>query len=193
MKKEHLPGKVHVKGTMLHAHLNWLETKTGKGKAAAAVSPLLQGDDLAVVVPGVLANAWITLKSLVAVDRAIASAAKMTGDTVFRELGRYSATSNLAGVYKSFVAGEPHKFFEKQARLHSLFQDFGRSEYEVKGPREGRLRLHDYVEFSPVFCGSATGYYEGALQTMKAPGPVIVREIRCACSGDPVCEFEIRF
>ena len=191
MKKEHLPGKVQVKGTMLHAHLDWLTKRVPD--RAAAIKPHLPADLFRAVVPGVLATAWIPLKTLVAVDRAIARAGRGDADQTFRELGRHSAVSNLAGVYASFVTDEPHRFFEKQTRLHARFQDFGRSVYEVVSPREGRLTLEEYVEYSPVFCLSAVGYYIGALETMKAPGPIEVRETKCVCSGDRSCVFLIKF
>ncbi|MEO6402216.1 MAG: hypothetical protein ABIP62_09410 [Vicinamibacteria bacterium] len=191
MKTEHLPGKVQVKGTMLQAHLEWLSKQVPD--RIVALKPHLPDDVFKLVSHGVLATSWITLKTLITVDRAIAKAARNETDQTFRELGRHSATSNLQGVYSGFVTEEPHRFFDRQSRLHSRFQDFGRSLYEVVSPREGRLTLEDYLEYSPVFCLSAVGYYVGALETMKVPGPIDVRETKCVCSGDPACVFQIKF
>jgi len=188
-ENEHLAGQAQVKGTMVQAHLNWLKTKDLDPTTALAKH--LPPDLARLVTHTVLATTWIPLQSLVAVDRAIAAACKENSDDVFRELGRYSATSNLAGVYAGFVSGEPHRFFEKQARLHDRFQNFGASSYKEVGPRAGQMRLTNYVEYSPVFCLSAVGYYQGALETMKAPGPIRVRETECTCSGDPACVFDI--
>ena len=64
------------------------------------------------------------------IDRAIATAVGGPAGEVFRELGRHSASLNLGGVYRSFVAEEPHRFFEQTALLHGRFQTFGRSAYE---------------------------------------------------------------
>lgn len=190
-KREHLPGRVQVKGTMLHAHLDWLAKKGPQ--PAAALLPALSPECQRAISPGILATDWITLAHLIAIDRAIARLSGRRPEDVFRELGHHSAVANLAGVYKSYVADEPHRFFEGQARLHGRFQDFGRSVYEKVGERSGRIRLEEYVEYSPAFCLSAVGYYKGVLETMHVPGPVGVLETQCTCAGDPVCSFELRW
>lgn len=188
-KREHLTGAAQVKGTMIQAHLNWL-AKRGLDPATA-LAPHLPKETAKLVAHSVLATSWVPLASLIAVDRAIATVAKGNPDDVFRELGRFSATSNLSGIYSGFVSDEPHRFFAKQARLHELFQDFGASIYKELGPRAGQMRLTKYTEYSPVFCLSAIGYYQGALETMKAPGPIRVRETSCTCAGDEACVFDL--
>lgn len=188
-KREHLPGVVQVKGTMIQAHLDWLR-KQGIEPSTALVTHL-SPDAAKIVAHSVLATSWVPLRSLIEVDRAIAAVVKRSSDDVFRELGRFSATSNLSGVYAGFVSDEPHRFFEKQARLHGRFQDFGASSYQAAGPRAGRMQLSNYVEYSPVFCLSAVGYYQGALETMKAPGPIKVVETLCTCAGDETCSFDL--
>ena len=80
--------------------------------------------------------------------------------------------------------------FDRGVRLHDRFQNFGHAEYEKTGERAGRIRLTDYYEYSPVFCASGMGYYEGALTLMKVPGPVKVFESLCQCAGDPACLYE---
>ncbi len=191
IKREHLPGRVQVKGTMLHAHLDWL-AKQAK-LPATALLPHLSPECQRLISVGILATDWIRLAQLVAIDHAVAKVSGRAPEEVFRELGHHSAVANLAGVYKSFVADEPHRFFEGQARLHGRFQDFGRSVYEKVGERSGRIRLEEYVEYSPVFCLSAVGYYQGALETMHVPGPIGVAETLCTCAGDPTCTFELRW
>jgi hypothetical protein len=174
---------------MLRAHLAWAAARPG-GDAAAAVSGLdaecrrLAGGEF-------LDTDWVPFHRLVQIDRALAAAAAMPPEQVFRELGGHSATLNLAGAYKSFVAEEPHRFFEKAARLNDRFQNFGRCAYEMRGERHGRMRHEGYEEYSPVYCASALGYYEGALKLMNVPGPVHVFEISCQCAGDPACVFDL--
>ena len=188
-KSEHLTGQAQIKGTMLLAHLDWLR-KQGKDPATALV-PLLAPDVAQILTRSILATAWISLRSLIAVDRAIATVVNTPGEDVFRELGRFSASSNLAGVYAAFATAEPHRFFTRQAMLHDRFQNFGASAYQEAGPRAGVMRLTKYTEYSPVFCLSAVGYYQGALETMKAPGPIRIRESECTCAGDEACTFEV--
>jgi hypothetical protein len=190
-KREHLVGAAQVKGTMIQAHLAWLRSQ-GLDPGTTLL-PHLAPDLAKLVTQGVLATAWVPLASLVAVDRAIAAAAMRSPDDVFRELGRSSAVSNLTSVYAGFVSEEPHRFFEKQARLHDRFQNFGASTYTVVGPRAGKMQLSGYTEYSPVFCLSAKGYYQGALETMKVPGPIRVRETRCVCGGDEECVFDLEW
>ena len=40
-------------------------------------------------------------------------------------------------------------------------------------------------------CRSAAGYYEGALEMMKVPGPIKVQETACQCAGDDACVFDL--
>ena len=188
-KREHLTGAAQVKGTMIQAHLNWI-AKRGIDPATALAAHL-PAEAAKLVSHAVLATSWVPLSSLIAVDRAIATVAKGNPDDVFRELGRFSATTNLSGIYAGFVSDEPHRFFEKQARLHDRFQNFGASTYKELGPRAGQMRLTKYTEYSPVYCLSAAGYYQGALETMKAPGPIRVRETSCTCAGDEACVFDL--
>jgi len=190
-KSEHLTGQAQIKGTMLLAHLAWLKNQ-GVDPGTALV-PLLAPEVAQIVTRSILATAWISLRSLIAVDRTIAAVVKTPSDDVFRELGRFSANSNLAGVYAAFATAEPHRFFTRQAMLHDRFQNFGASEYQEMGPRAGVMRLTKYTEYSPVFCLSAVGYYQGALETMKAPGPLRIRESECTCAGDEACTFEINW
>lgn len=187
-RHEKLGDQAAVKGTMLRAHLAWAAGRQGVAAAAASrVEPgcrrLAQGD--------FLDTDWVPFRCLVEIDRALAAAAAMPPEQAFRELGGHSATLNLAGVYKSFVADEPHRFLEKSARLHDRFQNFGRCAYEPLGERHGRMRHEGYDEYSPVYCASGLGYYEGALLMMKAPGPVHVFELSCQCAGDAACVFDL--
>lgn len=188
-KREHLTGRAQIKWTMLLAHLDWLKQQgIDPGKALA---PLLPPDVAQNVTHSIPPTPWIALRSLIAVDRAIAAVVKRPSDDVYRELGRFSAVSNLARAYASFASADPHRFFTQQATLHQTFQNFGTSAYEEKGPRRGVMRLTRYSEYSPVFCLSAVGYYQGALETMKAPGPIRIHEAECTCAGDAACTFEL--
>lgn len=188
-KKEKLGNTAAVKGTMVQAHLAWAKERLGD--VTARVQPLLHPECLGLVTKSLLVTEWFPLRCLVEVDRAIASLAGGVPEDVFHHLGRHSAELNLGGVYKSFVAEEPHRFFEQMALLHNRFQNFGRCAYEKAGERAGRIRIEGYSEYSPVYCASGLGYYEGALHMMKVPGPVHALEASCQCAGDPVCLYEL--
>ena len=157
-KSELLTGQAQIRWTMLRAHLDWLKEQ-GVDPSAALVSHL-PPDVAQNITRSIALSPWVSLRSLIAVDRAIAAVVKMPSDQVYRELGRFSATSNLGGVYSAFASADPHQFFTKQAMLHRSFQNFGASAYQEKSPRAGVMRLTKYTEYSPVFCLSAVGYYQ---------------------------------
>lgn len=188
-RQEKLGDKAAVKATMLLAHLEW--AKTHLPDLAKALEPHLEGECAVFVNAPVLATAWVPLRCLVAIDRAIARVSGAPADQTYRDLGRHSATLNLSGVYRSYVAGEPHAFFEKVSQLHGRFQNFGRARYERLGERSGRTTLEGYDEYSPVFCAGSLGYCEEALRLMFVPGPIQVVEASCQCAGDPACVFQL--
>jgi predicted hydrocarbon binding protein len=187
-RQEKLGDQAAVKGTMLHAHLAWAAARPG---GAAAATDALEAECRRLAAGGFLDTDWVPFRCLVQIDRALAAAAGMPPEQVFREMGEHSATLNLSGAYKSFVAEEPHRFFEKAARLNDRFQNFGRCSYERRDERHGRMRHEGYEEYSPVYCASALGYYAGALRLMRVPGPVHVFEVSCQCAGDQACVFDL--
>jgi hypothetical protein len=75
--------------------------------------------------------------------------------------------------------------------LHGRFQSFGRPVYERTGERSGTIRIEGCDQYSPVYCASALGYYEGALRMMHVPGPVRAEESSCQCAGDAVCRYTL--
>jgi hypothetical protein len=188
-RREKLGFQAAVKGTMLHAHLAWAAARPRADPAGPV--PTLAAECLRLMRGEFLDTDWVPFRCLVQIDRALAAASGMPHEQAFREMGEHSAALNLSGAYKSFVAEEPHRFFEKAARLNDRFQNFGSCGYEMRGARHGRMRHEGYEEYSPVYCASALGYFEGALKLMKVPGPVHVFEISCQCAGEPACVFDL--
>jgi len=179
-----------VKGTMLLAHIAWARERLG-AEPGPRIRAALGPEAAKLVDRGVLATDWIPFSSLIEVDRALASEVGGHADEAYEEMGYHSASQNLGGVYRQFVAEDPHRFFEQMALLHRRFQNFGHCEYERSTPRSGVIRVEDCEAFSPVYCASARGYYEGALVTMGISDSVRVVERRCRCGGDELCEFEL--
>ena len=186
---ERFDDKAMVKGTMLRAHLSWAEKRFGTGYEP--VRQRLSEPILALLSRMVLPTDWIPFSSIIELDRAIAAAAGGDPAETWLALGRHSAALNLTGVYRSFISGEPHRFFERMTVLHHQFQSFGRSAYEKLGESAGRIRIESPTAFSPVYCISGRGYYEEALRLLHAPGPVSVRESACATLGAASCIFEL--
>jgi hypothetical protein len=189
IRREKLGESGAVKGTMVHAHLAWAAEHLPD--AEHALPSTISNASRAVITNGVLATDWIPFRCLVDLDRAIATLAGGDPNAVFRSLGRHSAAMNLKGPYRAFVADDPHRVFERTALLHERFQNFGRSSYERCEPRAGRIRVEGCEEYSPVFCESALGFYEGALEALETPGRCA--ETHCMCSGDELCVFEMEW
>jgi predicted hydrocarbon binding protein len=187
-RQDRLTGTSAIKGTILQAHLLWAQRRLGDvGRLRTHV-----GSECAAHVDSTtLSTAWVPFRCLIAVDRAIAAAAGGSPDRVFRDLGEHSARMNLGGVYKSFDSSEPHRVFAEMGALHRQFQDFGEWQYAETAAASGRITLTGYSEYSPVYCASALGYFEGALKMMHAPGRISVRETACQCAGDRECLFEL--
>jgi uncharacterized protein (TIGR02265 family) len=179
-----------IKGTMLQARVAWVREHLDHA-AQERLRAALQPPDRTYLDRPPLATDWIPLDRLLSLDIAIASVAGGPAEDVYRALGHHSATMNLRGVYKAFAVEEPHRFFEQQALLHRRFQNFGTAHYERGGLQSGRLRIEGYAHPTPVFCASGRGYFEGALEMMKVPGPIQCTEVLCQCSGDPSCLFDL--
>ncbi|MBL8112725.1 MAG: hypothetical protein JNK60_07555 [Acidobacteria bacterium] len=190
MKLEKLDGHATVKGTMLKAHLDWAKERLPD---MTLLLPHLDGTTTPLVRGFVLSTQWIPFKSLIAIDRAIATVMGGPPEDTWLELGRFSAHQNLDGVYKTFISNEPHRFFEKSALLHERFQNFGECRYEKTGERSGRMTLVNYPVFSEVFDLSGKGYYEEALRLMHVPGPISVTIVASPSNGDEHTVFDFRW
>src|SRR5262245_42220161 len=182
------PTSEAIKGTMLQARVAWVREHLDHA-AQERLRAALQPPDRSYLDRPPLATDWIPLDRLLSLDIAIATVAGGPAEDVYRALGHHSATMNLRGVYKAFAVEEPHRFFEQQALLHRRFQNFGTAQYERGGLQSGRLRIEGYAHPTPVFCASGRGYFEGALEMMRVPGPIQCSEVLCQCSGDPSCLF----
>ncbi|MBI3650726.1 MAG: hypothetical protein HY231_06725 [Acidobacteria bacterium] len=188
-KRERLGAVAAVKGTMISAHLAWAKENTGDD--LEALKPHLDQECVNLLTRRLLATEWVLFRHFIQIDRAIAKVVGGVQEKVFWTLGQYSAEVNLGGVYKSFVSANPHRFFDQMVLLHSRFQNFGQSSYEKLSERSARMRLEGYTEYSPAFCLSSGGYYEGALKLMKVIGPIVVQETSCQCAGDKVCLYDL--
>jgi uncharacterized protein (TIGR02265 family) len=188
IKQELLTGKAAIKGTMLQAHLGWAQKQLGD---VSRLKAHVQPECVEYVNAATLSTTWVPFRCLINIDRAIAAAVGGSPDRVFRDLGMHSATINLGGVYKTFISSEPHRVFTQMGVLHRQFQDFGEWQYTKTGDAAGRITLWEYSEYSPVYCSSGAGYFEGALKMMHAPGYITVRETACHCAGDRECQFEL--
>ena len=179
----------HLKGGMFRSHLQWVREHGFVGDLQLVLDRLPDEPRRALSGP-ILATVWFPFAWIVALDRAIADQFADGHRDILRELGKYSATVNSATTYKLLERKSPHDFFRSSVVLHAQFQDFGRVAYEQTGPTAGRRVQTGSLFFSPVFCASAAGYYEGCIESHGGRS-ITIKETECLCFGDRSCTYEM--
>jgi predicted hydrocarbon binding protein len=179
-----------LKGGIPRAHLDWVRNQRGDAGIEDILGRLPKS--AANEMRHVLATTWCSFASVMLLDRAIADAFRETHPHAVRDLGRWSAEQNLSTTYRVFKRADIHEFFERSAALHAQFQDFGTEVYERVGESAGRMTHRNYMTFSPTFCDSACGYYEGVLRMHGAARAVVDHSV-CQGRGAKECVFELRW
>ncbi|MEK6375175.1 MAG: hypothetical protein AABO58_21080 [Acidobacteriota bacterium] len=180
-----------VKGGMMAAHIDWAT----KARSLADINRFWTAlpSNLRESLSGMLLPvSWFQFADLMEVDRTIVKVYGGGDTAVLREVGAYSARSNLTGVYKAFRATSIHEFFDNGASLHSKFQDFGEASYVMTSRVSGQMVHSGYCSYSPLFCESALGYYRESLLLHRAVS-VQVDETSCQCRGARSCTFSLRW
>lgn len=180
-----------VKGSMMAAHIRWVLDKRAPDEIEkfwsalpAAVDPSVRGMILPVQ--------WYDMADLMAVDKTIVNLFGGGRSEILREIGAYSAETNLKGVYKVFKRRNVHDFLRNAANLHRNFQDFGTVMFEQTGATSAKMIHSGYTCYSPLFCESALGYYSEAVALHGVDDPSVV-ETFCQCRGEETCTFVIRW
>lgn len=178
-----------LKGGMFRSHMAWVKENASDQQREQILGRL--PEDARKQLSGlILASSWFPFGWLIELDRAIMDVCGGGRLESIEDLGRWSARINHSTTYKAFDRNSNHEFFENSALLHSQFQDFGKVEYQRNGETGGRMIVSDYPCYSPIFCASAVGYYEGTIESHDGRN-AIVREVSCQCYGDPTCTFEM--
>lgn len=180
-----------VKGGMMAAHIGWA-TKARRPADIARFWAALPSDLQESLSGMLLPVNWFPFSDLIEVDRAIVKVFGGGDPAVLREVGAYSARSNLTGIFKAFRASSIHEFFDNGALLHAKFQDFGEAAYVMTSRTSGEMIHSGYRSYSPLFCQSALGYYRESLLLHGAASPQ-VDETTCQCRGARSCTFALRW
>lgn len=178
-----------MKGGIFRSHMQWVRDHRSADELARLLDAL-EPEARRALGGAILATSWMPFAWLIELDRTIAKLFGGGRDDTLRELGRYSATINLSTTYKMLNRKANHEFFRNSALLHAQFQDFGAVTYEQTGETAGRMVHTKYNAYSPVFCASALGYYEGCVASHGGKSPSVV-ETECQCYGDASCTFDI--
>ena len=180
-----------MKGGVFKSHLTWVADHKTPGERQTLMNALSpearQG-----LSGSILASTWFPFAWLVELDRAMMDIYGHGSLEFLQDLGRYSAKINLSTTYRVFNRDTNHEFFQNSALLHAQFQDFGKAAYVKSGETAGKMIHTEYQCFSPVFCASAIGYYEGVILSHGSKSAT-VRETECQCYGDKSCTFEMKW
>jgi predicted hydrocarbon binding protein len=181
------PDLAKVKGVMFGGRKQFLNDVLGEAGFADFLSKLPPRTAGYTKTP--LASSWCEFESLIELDRAAQETLKAKYPNVLALIGAASAELGIGKVYKSLDNTELTKFLESQALFHSQFQKFGQVRFE-KTAGGGRMICSDYPCYSPIFCGSAIGFYLESILRHGGNDPSVV-ETKCQTLGDANCTFEM--
>ena len=112
-------------------------------------------------------------------------------DSIFKAIGAASASENLGGPHRPFLApGKPELFLSRTASIYSFYYNIGRRDYEATGPTSGVMTTFGGEASSKNDCLTVIGWYEEALKMCGATQVDMVEE-SCRAKGDPYCRYQI--
>jgi uncharacterized protein (TIGR02265 family) len=177
---------VRAKAGVLLARLTFIREAGVLAKVLARLPP----DDAKVLRGTILPIAWYPLELHVRLDHAIAEVLSADDpERVFRQMGRASARTNLAGPHRNFLRpGDPHAMLANSPSILRVYYDQGHRTYERTGERAAVLRTYDVEGLMRTECLTNCGWHEAAIELC---GGCHVRVVESCCSGDgaPYCEY----
>lgn len=115
------------------------------------------------------------------------------GRTIAWELGRYSADAAVTTVYKIFFKlAEPAYIIKKSFSLFPAYYDSGALELVTMENRKAIMRLKNFNEPSPEFCGRIQGWMQRIME-LTGRKNVIIFHPSCRVKGAPYCEYHGRW
>lgn len=179
-----------VKGSLLAARMKYLRAQ-GTGSADRVLRHLSEEDQR--VVAGTLQpDGWYAAGVLLRLDLTIAALlARGDRQRLFRELGRFSAETNLGpdGIQRLYLReGDPQFLLKHVPSLYGAQHSAGRREYQQTGDRSALLRTLEAEDPSPDDCLTTVGWLERAVE-LSGGRAVRVVELQCQARGGAHCEY----
>ncbi len=138
-----------------------------------------------------LSTQWYPFSVNLDLDTTIVEVLGGGHDGVFKAIGAASASENLGGPHRPFLApGNPELFLPRTAAIYSFYYDVGHRDYEATGPTSGTMTTFGGETASKTDCLTVIGWYEEALKMCGAIRVEMVEE-SCRANGDPYCRYQI--
>ena len=138
-----------------------------------------------------LSTQWYPFSVNLDLDATIVKVLGGGNNSIFKDIGAASASENLGGPHRPFLApGKPDVFLSRTAAIYSFYYDIGRRDYEATGPTSGTMTTFGGETASKNDCLTVIGWYEAALK-MCGARQVDMVEDSCRANGDPYCRYQI--
>ena len=113
-------------------------------------------------------------------------------DEFAKQIGRFSASEAVKGVYRFFARVlTPEGLLSRAASMWSAMNTAGKMEVVSEGQGSALIRLSEYPS-DPVMCMRIAGWIEQMADLTGAKNAV-VRQLKCVAKGDPACEWRITY
>jgi hypothetical protein len=122
-------------------------------------------------------------------DKMIVEVLGKGDEQIFEQIGAKSATKNLGGVHRSFLApGKPQSFMKLANTIYKFYYDIGYREYQQTGDNSGVMTTYQAETFSLPDCLTVIGWYKEALRMCGAKN-IKVFEDTCRARGGAFCRY----
>ncbi len=181
-----------VKGTLLVARMKFIRSR---GEVdAERVLKRLSSEDQAIFRGMLLPSSWYPAGALLRLELT-AAAILSKGDhrTLFRDMGRYTASTNLApdGAQRPFLReGDPHALLDSVPRVYASQHSSGHRTCERTGLTSAVIRHFDDEQADADECLTTLGWLERAVE-IAGGRAVAVEESQCRRHGAAHCEFRV--
>ena len=181
-----------VKGTLLIARMKFIRSRGDVD--AERVLKRLSAEDQGILRGMLLPSAWYAAGVLLRLEMtAAAILAKGERRTLFLEMGRFTAATNLCatGMQRPFVRDtDPHFLLDNVPRIYASQHSTGHRSTERTGPTSSVVRHYDTEQTDIDDCLTTLGWLERAVE-LSGGRSVAVVEAQCRAQGAPHCEFRV--
>ncbi len=179
-----------VKGTLLIARMKYLRAQ-GEDSAERVLRRLSE-EDRRVLADTILPSTWYAAGVLQRLETTTAALlARGDREHLFREMGRFSAETNLgpAGVQRPYLrVGDPQFLLRQVPQMYATQHDTGRREYVQVGERSAVLRTVDAEETSLDDCLTTIGWLVRGIELSGGRAVKVVEPV-CRARGGAACEY----